>query len=543
MATTSSMDNGIVEDIAWPVNIETMALEQKQIEEEEKSKKHRKICGFPLFPCLLLSLLSLLLAALLTYLLTRNRHIISVVANMTNDTYQERTYETTLSTITTLNSTTPVPCGSSCLQQSWINDSSLLAYWSFDNTYNDKTGVYNRTTSSNLPTLVTGYLGQAALFNASAQQALYISHMPINSVSFTIEAWIKPTAYPNPVDHSIVGLCPSEVIDHCLHINIRHGLLYFGFYYDDVRGGTSISLNRWIHVAFVFETTTNMQTIYLNGYPDAAKPTVNVLQVSTGAFTIATNERVSYPDNFFQGYIDELTITQRAKSLCEIVERATLAAYFKFDTSAPYSDSGPNRVPTLSSATSIVAGNKSQSVSFTGTSSSYFQTWGYTSFGITDHPFSITLWIQPRTLAGTLVHLSSTASGTGSTCFPLLGFSSTGAIVGQVLTSSNTLVSTADLVAASSSSWTLVVLTWSSTKGLRLYINDELVSSAEASTFLASETTPNYFTLGNCLSGCTACPSGTVSSPGPFVGLVDDLRIFSREITADDVCILYTDAD
>ena len=110
------------------------------------------------------------------------------------------------------------------------------------------------------------------------------------------------------------------------------------------------------------------------------------------------------------------------KSPCEILEVATLAGHFKFDSTSPYTDSGPNRAATTHSGSSITNGYKNEAVSLTGSSTSYFQTWGFTSLGMSDQAFSISLWVQPQTLSGTLVHLSTLSSGTGSECFPLLGF-------------------------------------------------------------------------------------------------------------------------
>jgi len=226
-------------------------------------------------------------------------------------------------------------------------------------------------------------------------------------------------------------------------------------------------------------------------------------------------------------------------SSCEILDIATLAAYFTFDTGLPYNDSGPNAVPTTSSNTAIINGYKNQAILFTGTSNSYFQTWGFTSLGISNKPFSITFWIKPQILSGTLIHLSTSSSGTGSACFPLLGFTSNGSIVAQVLTNNATVVSAIGSELPVSLSWIPVVQTWSSSNGLKLYVKNTLVSSVAASTFLASGTTPNYLTLGNCLSGCSACLSGSIGKPGPFQGAIDDWRIYNRELTADDVCALY----
>jgi hypothetical protein len=121
----------------------------------------------------------------------------------------------------------------------------------------------------------------------------------------------------------------------------------------------------------------------------------------------------------------------------------------------------------------------------------------------------------------------------------LLGFASNGAIVAQVLTSSANIVTATGPVLPVSSSWIPAIQTWSSTNGLKLYVNNTLVSSVTASTFLASGTTPNYLTLGNCLSGCGGgCSNGLVASPGPFIGAIDDFRVYSRELTSIDVCTL-----
>ena len=217
-----------------------------------------------------------------------------------------------------------------------------------------------------------------------------------------------------------------------------------------------------------------------------------------------------------------------------------MAAYFKFDTPSPLIDSGPNKVTAAVSNSLIISGYKNQAISFSGASTSYFQGSGLTSFGISNQSFSIAFWIRPQTLSGTLVHLSTSSSGTGSTCFPLLGFASNGTIVAQVLISNTTIASVVGPILSVSSSWTAIVETWSSANGLKLYVNNTLVSSVTASTFLTSGTTPNYLTFGNCLSGCGGCLSGSIGTPGPFTGAIDDLRIYNRELTSNDICTLYS---
>ncbi|CAF3748069.1 unnamed protein product [Rotaria sordida] len=281
---------------------------------------------------------------------------------------------------------------------------------------------HNGTPSSNQPAFVTGYFGQVCSFNASVKQAIYTSFIPLNNVSFTIEAWIKSTGYPNSTDHSIVGLCPSQTTRRCLYINTRNTKLYFGFFSDDLQGATTISLNQWIHTAFVFDATTKQQTIYLKGVQDGQASASSALLMTSGNFTIGMNEQVNAPNNYYQGYIDHLSINRRAKSSCEILEIATLAAHFEFDSASSYTDSGPNAVAITSSTTSIISGYKNEAILFSGSSTSYFQAWGFTSLGISNQAFSIIFWIKPQTLSGTLVHLSSSPSGNGSTCFLIIAF-------------------------------------------------------------------------------------------------------------------------
>jgi hypothetical protein len=196
--------------------------------------------------------------------------------------------------------TTFLVCGQSCLNQSWIDTSSNLAWWPFDGSYNDQTGIYNGNPSASPPTFDTGYIGQAALFNSSVPQRIVTPFIPLNNVSFTVTAWIKPTAYPNPVDHGIVGLCVNNTRGFCLHIVIRSQELYFGFLSDDVRGNTAIELNEWVHTAFVFDASTRKQTIYLNGIQDGQDTANSTLRTTFGNFTIGFSERVRSPNNSFQ---------------------------------------------------------------------------------------------------------------------------------------------------------------------------------------------------------------------------------------------------
>ena len=98
-------------------------------------------------------------------------------------------------------------CNFSCLNQSWLSSTDLLAEWSFDSTLMDQTNNFNATPYNNPSFITNGYLKQALSFNVAANQSLYTSYIPIANSSFTVHLWLYPTGYPNIKDHSILGLC------------------------------------------------------------------------------------------------------------------------------------------------------------------------------------------------------------------------------------------------------------------------------------------------------------------------------------------------
>ncbi|CAF4648972.1 unnamed protein product [Rotaria socialis] len=88
--------------------------------------------------------------------------------------------------------------------------------------------------------------------------------------------------------------------------------------------------------------------------------------------------------------------------------------------------------------------------------------------------------------------------------------------------------------------FTQFIQKWSSTNGRNLYVNNIVVDSQPSTTtFAASGITPNYVTLANSLLGSGSCGVVAINSNNSFIGGVDDFRIYSRELSATDVCALY----
>ena len=244
--------------------------------------------------------------------------------------------------------------------------------------------------------------------------------------SSTVELWLNLQSplyiTSTATEVSIISQCPVlSQLDKCLFYTIRSQVLYQAFYLDDKAGTTIMSslLGQWIHVAFTYDLTTRLRQIYLNGIPEPTGFTYGLTgaleggpYLGTGApATIGRNMLLSAPLNYLNGYVDHFSISDRAKTPCEILNDATLVAYFSFD-SGSLVDNGPNMLIGTAAGQTTVVGERNQALSFTGNgATSYFQIRGLTALGTTNSVFSIGLYINPTVLNGTIVHVSADSNG------------------------------------------------------------------------------------------------------------------------------------
>jgi len=131
--------------------------------------------------------------------------------------------------------------------------------------------------------------------------------------------------------------------------------------------------------------------------------------------------------------------------------------------------------------------------------------------------------------------------GTSGWCLPFIGFASTTHLAIQVWGGS-----TANYVLGPIpplNSWTHVVQTFSTTSGLSLYIDGVLYAQDSTITTYAASGVADYLTLASTLeaipypvSGCST--TGVLGGLGYYNGVLDELRVYSRELSALEVCAL-----
>ena len=402
---------------------------------------------------------------------------------------------------------------------------------------------YNATPTHPVSFISSGYVNQAIQFVANGNRWLNVPPMPLSSISFTVDVWLYITGLWNVQNHGIFGYCVEGASYRCLHLTIRQSsgnyVLFMGFFNGDCVGRTALPLNTWIHTAFVFDFTILTQRIYLNGLLDAvctpsSAVTVGTTSVTIG-FVLAINSGFM---TYYQGNMNQMTVSTRAKPECEILEIATLVAHFTFNAGLFLIDSGPNSLQaTTQSTSSISSGRYLQAITFNGSNSSYYQMSSFTSLGTVNKPFSFSLWLRPTTLSGVVLYGSRDSTGTGP-CVQFLGFSVNGLLQAQIYDGDARIWIGDGNFSVSTSVWSHVVQTWNSTNGLRLYVNNVLVGSRPSSAYNMLATSL-YLTLGNALAGMEFCAFGPITRSS-YNGDIDDFRVYSRELSANDVSILYT---
>ena len=86
---------------------------------------------------------------------------------------------------------------------------------------------------------------------------------------FTVAAWVKIDEYiPNKRDYCIIGTLGGSY-QQAIHLVIRDGRPYFGFFSNDLAGNTKIDAGRWYHLVWRYSKLNGEQAIYVNGKLDS----------------------------------------------------------------------------------------------------------------------------------------------------------------------------------------------------------------------------------------------------------------------------------
>src|SRR3989344_5328974 len=448
----------------------------------------------------------------------------------------------------------------------------LVGFWSFDapdmagNSAYDRSGSNNTGTLTNGPTRQIGKIGQALSFDGVNDVVSVLDSVSLDSTrnAFTVSAWI----YDNDVDDGVdddrhildkgdegtnvnntfrLGLSDSK------QINIA---IFDGSSSNTAYGPTPVSFQTWSHVTAVFNG--NNITVYLNGV--AGTPVVKTIGTLFDAGNLAIGRQsaadcASPYSSCWKGQIDDVRIYNRALSADEIKRLYNIGATTKFNVSqkntlnnglvglwtfdAPdmagvtaYDRSGSNNTGTLTNGPTRQIGKIGQGLEFDGSNdnvatplevgtldSKTFAGWFYFQ---EDHDNPGYGWYSWRLM---VLEGSSFDSNKYS------GLITAGFTIGMwqaYAGGTATFVASANVL--ESYKWTHVAGTVDKQSGyIRIYINGVLKSSS----YSASMPSSTFFD-----------PPGSINIGGgsggfKFNGLIDDVRIYNRALSPDEIKRLY----
>ncbi|CAF4203509.1 unnamed protein product, partial [Adineta steineri] len=387
-----------------------------------------------------------------------------------------------------------------------LYSSGPSSFWQFDNNTLDSISNLNGVGVNSPGYVVPGITGSGYALNLIKNNTQYVTiaaNQIFANTSFTVEMWIYPTSLSD-IFYGLFSQHEASGKNRLLHLILRYQRLYMGFFSDDLTGGTAVSTTfTWYHVAFVYDYRSRTQIVYLNGYQDGLRTPAGPYLGNLGAINIGTffdSANITQP---FSGYIDQVSLTKRAKSASEILDDATLTTWHSFD-SIPLQDSGPLELIVTTNDVTLATGKVNQALNF-NLNSSYYQIQRFVLLGISNYAYSIALWIKrTSTGGGTLVHLSTQTDGL-EWCVTLLGFRSTGEIV-----ATNWDYYGKEVVGPviPINVWTHVASTFSTINGLRFYINGIYSGTTGVMNYGAAQQAI-ILTLGNPMAG-GSCNSSSI---------------------------------
>jgi hypothetical protein len=211
------------------------------------------------------------------------------------------------------------------------NNLGLVGYWPFnegtgikatDFSGNGNTGT-RITMAGNLPAWTNGKRGAALDFDNTVGNYVDIGNQPalFFSGSFTLSAWVKSESATPGFGQPIISDYNSAADASSFDLEITSGE-EFCFFWENptatlpqVCSSAKVSYGRWYHVVATWNGTT--RTLYLNGVSDGTPNSTAQARADVGGNS-AIGRLGSFDGHYFNGIIDDVRVYNRALSASEV---------------------------------------------------------------------------------------------------------------------------------------------------------------------------------------------------------------------------------
>lgn len=194
----------------------------------------------------------------------------------------------------------------------------LVAHWAFEGNANDSAGSNHGTNHGG--TWTTGKIGGAISLNGSSNYVGVPASSTLDfSGSYSISAWLKPTATP---DHHMnwFGYYDEQTTGRNFVLRVYPGgKIRYASYGDAIDEPNVMNFGEWNHVTAVYDYGTSMGTVYFNGSAiisdDLTSYLGDLVTTTIGKWNVSFE-----PQGYFDGLIDEVGVWDHALSPSEVMD-------------------------------------------------------------------------------------------------------------------------------------------------------------------------------------------------------------------------------
>ncbi|MEM2987857.1 MAG: LamG domain-containing protein, partial [Candidatus Bathyarchaeia archaeon] len=426
-----------------------------------------------------------------------------------------------------------------------VSNTGLVGYWSFNEgkgtTATDFSGNGNKGSLVNGPTWVKGRYGKALKFDGVDDYVQVPDSASLSPTSaLSVFAWVKPEAVNDY--KAIVAKRLSAANDWSYGMRITNtgngeveARIHDGTTATSVISSSTLSTGVWYHIGLVYNGST--LKVYINAIERGSGVATVSIQDSDqplriGNWTTLTPQDIQH----FQGLIDDVRIYNRALSASEIQalykagavkhnnpSNTGLVGYWSFNegkgtTATDFSGNGNKG--SLVNGPTWVKGRYGKALKFDGVDD-------YVNMGnsLSYSPAVITIgvWIKPastQSTNGRIVNIQDAANKN----YDISILSSTYKIQVINWNGSSASVDITSTNAVQANQWSHIVAIIGNSDN-RLYINGKLEAS---STSASSQPSSSTLSIGRHLT-----------NGWYFNGLIDDVRIYNRALSASEIQALY----
>jgi hypothetical protein len=440
--------------------------------------------------------------------------------------------------------------------QAIANSNGLVDWLRFDGDAKDSSASVNNGNLNNFTLDGTtngwksGKFGGSLLFNGTSDYVMNSSVISTSTV--TNAAWIYLSAYPS-TSTVIAGFATgngSGTYDKDLTVN-SIGQLYF-YAYLGLAGSITTSapsvfipLNQWVFVAGTYDGTT--ANAYVNGAVVGTNSISGTSYTGYGGADVLVGGTAGSYTSYFNGMMDDVRIYNRALSAPELTRLyagsppppvdQTLVGYWKMDETSgtTITDSIGGEVSNAFNGTpSAQSGVYSGAYKFNG-SADYITVPHGTAPDLTGTEMTASAWIYPTaTFGGNYASIVARGGYNLQEGYELTVQGNL-APCPTINTVSNHPAAACSPSAFSVLQWHLLTMTYKtgSPGTLKVYMDGVPTASAAASGAILTATSP---TNSDIYIG-RRDPANTSGTYWP--GLIDDVRIYNRALSAAEVYDLY----